>query len=379
MMHRVRHLAVLAGFTALSFVVCVPTTARAQAAPSKGKAAAAPAVAGTGTIYVGTYKSTIDVIDEATEKVSGSIALKAGIPGRMVFSNDRSRIYVTDIGYEHIEIVDREKRESKEVMTLTEGKTKVRIWGMTPDPTDKYLVLVIKKYTLEQDHWEIGAPTLVQYDLATKKIARTIPWPNNDERERASVIFSPDGKLMYVFADEIFIYETANFTQVDKWDMSQPVEPGGGRLAIGGLDPFSDAPGFYTGILNMTDPLQNRRIMGIGRVDLVNRKIDFKPVGPSRGLAFSVAPDHKRAYGLFADIGEYEFWTFDLENAKVIARTSFDGRTRMSQRVSNNGNFIYVYTAGNTIDYVDVNTMKKVRTLTLDGDMTTLVLLPPKR
>ena len=129
----------------------------------------------------------------------------------------------------------------------------------------------------------------------------------------------------------------------------------------------------------MTDPLQNRRIMGIGRVDLVNKKIDFKPVGPARGLAFSVAPDHKRAYGLFSDIGEYEFWTFDLENARVISRTAFDGRPRMSQRVSNNGNYIYVFTAGNTIDYYDVATMKKVRTLTLDTDMTSFRLLPPKK
>ena len=54
--------------------------------------------------------------------------------------------------------------------------------------------------------------------------------------------------------------------------------------------------------------------------------------------------------------------------SSVITRTPFDGRPRMSQRVSNNGNYIYVYTAGNTIDYYDVTTMKKVRTLTLDTD-----------
>lgn len=370
--------------SALSLVAAAllasPIAAFAQAKPApKGKAAPAATVAGTGTMYVGNYKGTITVIDEATEKIVGEIALKSGIPGRIAFSQDWSRIYVEDIGYEHIEVVDRVKRESLEVMTLSEGKTKVRIWGMTPDPTDKYLILVIKRYTLETDHWEVGPPTLVQFDLATKKITRTIPWPKDEEREGATVVFSPDGKLMYLFAEDVLIYETQGFTQVDKWDVAQPLEPGGGRVAIGGLDPFSDAPGFYTGIFTMTDPLQNRRIMGIGRVDLVNKKIDFKPVGPARGLAFSVAPDHKRAYGLFADIGEYEFWTFDLENANVIARTSYEGRTRMSQRVSNNGNYIYVYTAGNTIDYVDVNTMKKVRTLTLDTDMTSFRLLPPKK
>ncbi len=363
----------------ITIAAVVLLAAAAPAHAQAKKAATAPAVAGTGTIYVGNYKGSITVIDEATEKIVGDIPLKSGIPGRIVFSNDWSKLYIEDIGYEHIEIVDRVKRESIDVMTLSEGKTKVRIWGMQPDPSDKYLILVIKRYTLETDHWVIGPPTLVQYDLATKKIARTIPWPKDEEREGANVVFSPDGKLMYLFAEDVLIYETTGFTQVDKWEMAQPLEPGGGRVALGGLDPFSDAPGFYTGIFTMTDPLQNRRIMGIGRVDLVNKKIDFKPVGPARGLAFSVAPDHKRAYGLFSDIGEYEFWTFDLENARVISRTAFDGRPRMSQRISNNGNYIYVFTAGNTIDYYDVTTMKKVRTLTLDTDMTSFRLLPPKK
>lgn len=352
-----------------------PARLLAQAKPKT----AAPVVAGTGTFYVGSYKGVIYVIDEATEKITAEIPVTTGIPGRVLFSNDRSKMYVGEIGYEKIEIIDREAKKTLDVVKLSEGKTKTRIWGMQPDPFDKYLILLVKNYTLDQDHWEIGPPTLVQYDLATRKIARTIPWPNGDERERVGVIFSPDGKLMYIFADEILIYDTATFTQVDKWDLAQPLEPGGGRVSFGGIDPFSDAPGFHTGILTMLDPLQNRRIMGIGRVDLVNKKIDFKPVGPARGLAFSVAPDHKRAYGLFSDIGEYEFWTFDLDKATVTARTPFDGRPRMSQKVSSNGNFIYVYTAGNTIDYFDVATMKKVRTLTLDGDMTSLTLLPPTR
>lgn len=338
-----------------------------------------PAAAGTGTMYVGTYKGAISVIDEATEKVVGEIALKSGIPGRVLFSNDRSRIYVADISYERIEVVDPVKRESLAVHTLSEGKTKVRIWGMQPDPSDKYLILVIKRYTLHDDRWEIGPPTLVQYDLASRAISRTIPWPKGEERERASVVFSPDGKLMYLFGDDVLIYDTTEFKEVDRWDLAQPIEPGAGRVTFGGLDPFSDAPGFYTGMFTMQDPLQNRRMLGIGRVDLVNKKIDFTPIGPAKPLSYSISPDRKRAYGLFSDIGEYEFWTLDLETKKVLSRQMVDGRPRMSQRVSSAGNYIYVYTAGNTIDYYDVATLKLVRTLTLDADMTSFTLLPPSK
>jgi hypothetical protein len=150
-------------------------------------------------------------------------------------------------------------------------------------------------------------------------------------------------------------------------------------VTFGGLDPFSDEPGFYTGLLTMNDKLQNRRIMGIGRVDLANKKIDFHPIGPARGVSFSIAPDHKKGYGLVRDIGDYEFWTFDLEGHRVVSRTPFRGRPRMALRVSSNGNILYIYQAGNTIDLYDTATLKLLRTITLDGDMTRLILLPPPR
>jgi hypothetical protein len=219
----------------------------------------------------------------------------------------------------------------------------------------------------------------VQYDLATEKIARTIPWPKGEEREGAGVIFSPDGRLMYLLGSDILIYETTNFTQVDKWDLSRPLENGAGRVSLGGFDPFSDEPGFYTGMFTMQDSLQNRRIMGLGRIDLLKKHIDFHPIGPARGMSFSIAPDHKRAYGLWRDIGESEFWAFDLQTYRVVSRTPFKGRPRMSLRVSSSGNYLYIYTAGNTIDLYDATTFQYQRTITLDGDMTSLTLLPPPK
>jgi DNA-binding beta-propeller fold protein YncE len=335
--------------------------------------------AGNGTMYVTTYKGVIAVIDEATEKVTAEIPTKIGIPIRATISDDWSRLYVLDSTYEKIEIIDRVKGTSLGTFTLTEGGTKTRIWSMRPDPKDRFLILVIKKYTLSSDRWEIGPPTLVQYDLTAKKIARTIPWPKGEEREGAGVLFSPDGKLMYLFGEDVLIYDTESFTEVDRWEVSRPIEPGAGSVGIGGLDPFSDAPGFFTGLFTMRDPVQNRSIMGIGRVELAAKKIDFHPIGPARGVGLAIAPDRKRGYGMLRTIEEYEFWTFDLENYRVLARTPFRGRPRMSFRVSSNGNFIYVHTAGNTIDLYDTATFTLQRTITLDGDMTGFLLLPPSR
>jgi DNA-binding beta-propeller fold protein YncE len=365
-----------AGFVSCAVAVCVAVGAQT---PPAGQTRGRPAQAASasGTIYLSTYKGTIAILDEATEKVLGEIPSKIGIPSDVTFSDDRSRIYVQDVTFEKVEIIDRVKRESIDSFTLTEGTSRTRIWGLQPDPHDKYLILVIKKYTLQADRWDIGSPTLVQYDLASKKIARTIPWPKGEEREGAGVIFSPDGKLMYLMGEDVLIYETENFTEVDRWEVSRPLEPGAGRVNFGGLDPFSDEPGFYTGLFTMQDPVQNRRIMGIGRVELAKKKIDFHPIGPARGLSFAVSPDRKRAYGLFRDIGEYELWSFDMENYRLLSRTPFRGRPRMAMRVNSAGTMIYIYQAGNTIDLYDAASFKLLRTIALDGDMTSFTLLPP--
>jgi DNA-binding beta-propeller fold protein YncE len=360
----------------LALLAAAPVLAQGQRAATPAK----PVSAGTGTMYVSSYKGVIFEIDEATEKIVAEIPVKSGIPGSPRFSNDRSRMYIRDITYEKIEVIDRVKRTTIDTFSLSEGATKTRIWSLTPDPNDKYLILLVKNYTLNGDRWEIGAPTLVQYDMAARKIARTIPWPKGEEREGVSVIFSPDGKLLYMFAEDVLIYETEKFTEVDRWNLAQPQEQGLGRISLGGFDPFSDDPGFYTGLLTQQDPINNRRIMGLGRVDLAAKKIDFRPIGPARGMAFGFNRDKRRGYGLaFGGINENEFWTFDLDTYRVVGRTQFTGRPRMGLRVSSNGNYLYIHTAGNTIDLYDTATFKLQRTIALDGDMTGFTLLPPAK
>ena len=367
---------ILARFAVAATLVAGPGVAgqQRQTAPAK------PAPAGAGTMYVTSYKGVIYEIDEATEKIVAEIPVKSGIPGGVQFSNDRSRMYIRDATFEKIEVIDRVKRTTIDTYSLSQGATKTRIWSLRPDPHDKYLILLVKNYTLNGDRWEIGPPTLVQYDMAARKIAKTIPWPKGEEREGVNVIFSPDGKLLYMFAEDVLIYETEKFTEVDRWNLAQPQEQGIGRINLGGFDPFSDDPGFYTGLLTQQDPINNRRIMGLGRVDLAAKKIDFRPIGPARGMAFGFNREKKRGYGLaFGGVNENEFWTFDLETYRVVGRTQFIGRPRMGMRVSSNGNYVYIHTAGNTIDLYDTTSFKLSRTITLDGDMTGFALLPPAR
>jgi hypothetical protein len=333
---------------------------------------------GNGTFYVGTYAGNILIIDEASEKPAGEIRLKTGIPRTLALSEDRTKFLVLDGTFQQLEIVDIAKRASIDSFTLSEPNKRVRIRGVALDPLSRFVILLTRTATKLIDRWEIGPSTMLQYDLSAHKVMRTIPWPKGEEREFMNVRFSPDGKLMYFFGEDILIYDTADFREVDTWEISRPVEMGAGRLDFGSADDFYEERGYFTGLFYMQDPVQKRRMMGIGRVNLAEKAIDFYTLGPAQPrISFALAPGRKKAYGLMQEIGRYEFWTFDLAGRRVENRTEFVGRPRMDLTVSTNGRLLYVWQAGNTIDLYEASTYKYLRTITLDADTTTRMFLIP--
>jgi hypothetical protein len=333
---------------------------------------------GSGTFYVGTYAKNILVLDEATMKVRDSIKL-AAIPYTMTLSFDRKHFYVLDPFVEHIEVVDIASRKSLGTFTLSTPTTRVRMTGFNVDPLERYAFMVIKGYTKKPDRYEVGRPTLVRYDLAKHAITDTIPWPRGEEREAAQIIFSPKGDVMYFFTNEdVLVYDTQTLKQVDRWDLSRTLfEEGMGRLGIGfGGDMYED-PGHFTNLFRYTDPVNHRTLMGVARMDLVNRNIEyFYTLGPSQGASFSLAPGRTRAFGLFSQTGNYQFWSYDLEGRRVDRRVEFRGRPRMGLTVSTNGSQLYIGVAGSTIDRYDSRTFELLGTTTLNADMTRMILIP---
>ena len=363
-------LRLLCSALALLMLSSVPVTTQEVTTPSPGN----------GTLIVGSFPDHFSIIDEATSTIVGKIPFKSGIPRRTTISRDRTRFYTIEADMDKVEILDIAARRTLDVFTLSQGSETVRIKTVEPDPQHRFVMMVIRSATKLIDRFEIGPSRLVQYDLATHAITRTIPWPNSDERETANIQFSPDGKLMYLFSEQdILIYETGTFTQVDKWELSKPLEEGMARLESGSSDAMNDEPGYYTGLFTMQDPVQSRRIMGIGRVNLSAKSVEFSALGPATPVGFTMAPGRKVAFGLFSEIGRYEFWKFDLDSKRLAERKEFRGRPRMSLRTSSNGQVLYIYNAGETIDLYDAATYKYMKTIHLPGDHTTdLFVFPGK-
>jgi DNA-binding beta-propeller fold protein YncE len=340
-------------------------------------AAAAAQAGGNGTIYLGTYSKQVFIIDEATMTVTDSIPVSVGIPLGLTLSANRRHLYTLDPSFQRVEVLDVASRKSLRTFTLSTEESRVRLWGFNVEPQERFAVMLVKTYTKKDDRFVIGPPTLLKYDLTRGAVTDTIPWPQGQERDFAQILFSPNGNLLYFFtADDILIYDSATLKQVDRWELGRSIDDGMGRFNFGFPESFYEEPGFFTGLFRSTDPVNARTLMGVARVDLVNKQVDYYSLGPSEFVGFTLAPGRRRAYGLRQQVGNYQFWSFDLQNRRVSQRVEFEGRPRMGLSVSTNGSQLYVHTAGNTVDVYDANTLRLVRTATFSADMTRLLVVP---
>ncbi len=342
---------------------------------------ATPTSAQTATWYIATYTNDLLVWDEASEEVVDRITMNNFIPTGVMVSDDRSRLYVEEASGQRVEIVDLGAREVIDEFTLSEGNVTVRINGFEPHPSNDRAVLMVKRYTALVDRYEVEGPFLLEYDLRTKEVTDTIPWPDGEPRDRGvGFEYSPDGDVLYFFVEDIIAVDADSYEEVDRWEISQPLEPGLGRPGFGVQPDTYDAPGVATGLFRMRDPIQNRSMMGIAQVRLAEQEVDFYTLGPTEPVgSFTMAPSRDKAYALYSSIGGYEFWEFDLANRAVAGKVPFPGRPRMSLQVSADGERLFIYRAGNTIDVYDAETFDLLRTVAFDEDMIGVVVVPGDR
>ena len=351
--------------------------------------AAAPPVSkpalGSGTIYVGAYSKHILVIDEATEKIS-QIPLKTGFPITVRASADGTRLYALNSDLERFEVVDTGTRQSVDTFTLSEAGRHIRVMGFAIEPQQRFMAIAARAATKLEDRFQVEPAMLVLYDISQHKVIRSVPWPAtaDDLAFYMGMRFSPDGGLLYVFLNEIRIFNTSALTQIDEWDLSRPIEPGLGGGGLGASDEENDEPGYLTALFTIEDPVAHRKLLGIGRVDLARRAIDYFPLGPTPGsdvrLNFALSPDRTHGYILHEELENHQLWDVDLREHRVLQKVRFEGRPRMAIRTSSSGKVIYIYEAGRTIDLYDVAGFKYLRTITLDSDMTyeSFHVVPPR-
>jgi DNA-binding beta-propeller fold protein YncE len=333
-------------------------------------------------LYVGAWPKQILVLDESKSDVIDRIELKSDVARMMWLTEDKKRLVVTTLRDSGIDTIDVATRKVIDSFTLGTATRKVRLGGGRLDPTGRYLYLSINVAEKKIDRFEVETPKLAVVDLQEKKIIRSAELPKElNGYARGQMAISPDGKYLWLFRENIFVFDTADFKLVETIELSKPQFPGMEAVNLSPADdPHDSEPGIRTGIFMTTDPVVHKRVWGIAKINLTSRKIDFKPIGPAmQNMAgLQLSPDRKTGYTITVQ-GEHgdrycEFLVVDLERSQVVKRAMFPGRTRFSMGLTTDGKQIIIYGAGNTLEFYDSTTLQFVKNLDVAADMTTSLI-----
>jgi DNA-binding beta-propeller fold protein YncE len=353
-------------------------------------AALASLAAAQGTLFVGTWPKTIQVVDEKSQKVVDHIELQTGTSHAMQLSDDRKTIYASTIEKNGIEVIDVATRKVTNAFLLDEGGKKMRFTAWAPDPTGKFVYLIVRPIEKKIDRFEVGKTQFAVVDLAQKKITKFVDMPGGEDAVNGggrggALRFSPDGKYLYRMGATITIYDTTtpDFKVVDTIELSKPQFPGMQNVNLNQqLDSFQE-PGVLVSLFNSADPVVHRQIFGIARFDLDKRTFHFTPIGPAvpsmQGL--QITPDHKTGYTVTTSgtsgNKRSEFWVIDIPTGKVLRTQEFDGRARYTFGMSSTGKELYIYGAGYDIEVYDPATLKLRSVIDLNADQTTGMIVVP--
>jgi hypothetical protein len=331
--------------------------------------------------YIGTLDKKLLIYDEDKEEVVGEIPLQ-GIPRQTALTHDQTKLVVMTTQMA-VETVDLKARKMLTHFELADGRSRPRMsrggGGLALDPTSHYLYATFRNSVKESDFYKMEPPQFVKIDLQTGKIVQSFSFPANMENGFGAGVgykVSPDGKSLYVFDEDVIIYDLATFKEVDRIEMSRPDYPGSSPYRLVAENDPNARDNEYTSLFNSIDPVVHKGTLGLATLDLNSRKSTFVPIGvdlPS--LGFLLSPDHTRGYSImFEGLGgnrRTEFWVWDIASHKVIKKAPFEARPTLRFGLSADGKKIYLYGAGSSFEVFDGNTLQSRKLIFLNKDTTT--------
>jgi DNA-binding beta-propeller fold protein YncE len=337
-------------------------------------------------MYVGTLDKKLLIINEDKGDIVGEIPLD-GIPRTTVLSADHTKLHIVSTQM-LLETVDLQAKKVISSFSLSDGKSSPRMArgaggrnfsGIAVDPGGRYLYATISLTVKEIDHFRTDPPQFVQIDLQDKKIAKTFPFPKGYDQGfgfAATYKISPDGKLLYVFDDDIVVFDLSNMQQVDRIELAKPEYPGASPYRLTASDDPNEDPQVVTSVFTSVDPIVHKETLGLAKLDLMTRKVDYKPLGPAFPMVgFSLTPDRKTGYSLMV-LGaganrRTEWWEWDVNAQKVLRKVEVPARPNFRFGMSSDGKKLFIYGSGSTIEFYDAQTLKSTKLLYLNKDTTT--------
>jgi hypothetical protein len=359
--------------------------------------------AGSGQfMYIGTLDKKLLVIDEDKEAVVDQIAL-GGIPRTTALSADHQKLYVFTTQM-LLETVDLTSRKVVSSFSLADARSRPRMQATAPDrvypgssarysgiavdPTGRYIYTTMRNSIKDIDQYRVEPPQFVAIDLQEKKISSAWPFPKELDGGfgfNATYKVSSDGKLLYVFQEDILVFDLATFKQVDRFELSQPPYPGSSPYRLAANEDSFDAPDIATSVFTSVDPIVHKGTLGLASIDLKTRKVDYKPIGPLLPMTgFQLSPDRKLGYSVMTQNvaggnRATEWWVWDIDKHSVLRKKEFETRPTFRFAVGGDGKHLYLYGAGSTLEIWDAATLESKKVIYLNKDTTTNLLTLARR
>lgn len=343
-----------------------------------------------GFMYVGTLDHKLLVINERSADIVGEIPV-GGIPRTVALSPDKTLLHLVTTKMQ-METVDLAARKVISSFPLSDGRSTPRMprgpggrafSGLAVHPSGRYIYTTIALTVKELDHFRVEPPQFVQIDLQEKRIAKVMPFPKGYDQGfgfAASYRISPDGKLLYVFDDDIVVLELDTLKEVERIPLSRPEHPGASPHRLTASDDPNDAPGEVTSVFTSVDPIVHKETLGMAKIDLATRKVHYQAIGPAFPMVgFALTPDRKLGYSLMINRTganrEAEFWVWDIASQRVIRKAPVPARISFRLGMSSDGGMLYLYGAGSTIEFFDTATLQSKKLLSLNKDTTTNLIV----
>jgi hypothetical protein len=327
-------------------------------------------------LLVGVWPNRLRFFDEDTEQVVAEMNLRYGAVTN-VFGSDRTPdfrryFFVTD-RMEAIEVVDIASRTVVDEVKLSSPERRVRMYGAAPDAAGKVLYITIEAVGMEVDRFLPENLDVVRYDLEAHRILDSFPLPAEIEAPFLPPLLrpAPDGKTLYVLSQNIYLLDVETHQVVEKIEVSKRRAPGYPAAGLGFV-PYEAAPGILYGIYRSPDPILNKTMFGITRVDLNRREVESFDVSTDLNVEwFTLSPDQKRAYAGLGDL-----ISVDMDTGKILARKERveQGRQNTAMVVSSDGSKLFVGGVGPLIHVYDTATLERLRTIDAGAD----IMNPPQ-
>lgn len=349
-----------------------------------------PAVRSHGHMFLGVWPHHVLVLDEQEQTVVDRIDIGTDVPMQLLLSDDRKKLYAFTVRTSTIVTIDTASHKVVDSFSIDSGGLEYRLATAAVDSSNRYMYSLVVPTVKKIDRFDQDAPKFIVIDLAQHKIVRTAEYPKDEDLFGLAGLYvtdalrlSPGNKYLYVFRNNIQIFNASDFKLVDTIDLAKPAYPAYSSVSLSLVDDPYEKPGFVTSMFVAADPVVHRAVYGIARVNLATRDIDFHPVGPyiTHMLNLWVTPDRSTGYTV-SFTGEQgnkrsEFWVFDMKTNRLIRRGEFAGRRRFDFALSPSGTSLYIYVAGYQVDCYDPQTFKLTKSIELDADSTSNMVMIP--